>query len=70
MSDATKTIVAKYGRINATRHIEKALDFLNNKLYLYTIEYMENDAYTDTYAHYATLQIAYINMLKDLKEGG
>lgn len=69
MSETTKTIIENYGRIEAIANIEQSIDFLNNKMYLYTLEYMETDAYTDTYAHYATLQMAYYNLLRDLQTG-
>lgn len=67
MTGATDQILNHSSRSEAIEQVNRALDMINYKLYLFSEHYLGNEAYMDTYSYYAQLQLAYINLLKELE---
>ncbi len=70
MDELIKTILENHTREEAIVEIEKAIDFINYKLYTFSEQYLVNEAYLDTYTMYAQTASAYMSILTLLKASG
>lgn len=52
----------------AIEQVEKTIDYMNLKLYKFSEEWLEKEAYMDVYAMYAEIQRTYYKMLDTLRD--
>lgn len=52
----------------AIEQIERTIDYMNLKLYKFSEEWLEKEAYMDVYAMYAEIQRTYYKMLDTLRD--
>lgn len=67
MTEVTDGILERASQSEAIEQTKKALNMINLKLYMFSEHYLGNEAYMDTFSYYAQLQLAYINLLKELE---
>lgn len=52
----------------AIEQVEKTIDYMNLKLYKFSEEWLEKEAYMDVYAMYAEIQRTYYKILDTLRD--
>lgn len=64
-----KSIVEYAGsREKAIEQVEKTIDYMNLKMYKFSEEWLEKEAYMDVYAMYADVQRSYYIILQTLRD--
>lgn len=52
----------------AIEQVEKTIDYMNLKMYKFSEEWLEKEAYMDVYAMYAEIQRTYYKILDTLRD--
>lgn len=67
MDNLVKSILVNHTKEEAIAEVEKAIDFINYKLYFFSEAYLANESYLDNYVMYGQMQGAYLSLLTLLK---